>query len=100
MARLARVAGCLALLLAAGPALAQGIEVTVDRAEATVEDQLVLTVTVEGSQEARPQPPSLPDFGVHPQGTSREVRMINGQVTANLIYTYVLLPKRTGTLPN
>jgi hypothetical protein len=97
MASLARSGGCLALVLMAGQSMAQGIEVTIDRAEATVEDQLVVTVTVTGSQNARPQLPPLPDFDVHPRGTSSQVSIINNQYTASLIHTYLLVPKRTGT---
>jgi hypothetical protein len=87
----------LLLMLTAGQVMAQGIQVTVDRTEATIEDQLVMNVTVQGSQNARPQLPPLPDFDVHSRGTSSRVSIINNQYTANLVYTYLLVPKRTGT---
>ncbi len=85
------------VVLAAGEVAAQGIQVTIDRTEATVQDQLVLTVTVTGSQTAQPQLPQLPDFTVDPRGRSSQVNIINGQYTASLIYNYLLAPKRPGT---
>ena len=44
LVRWTRSGGCLGLVLMASHALAQGIEVTIDRAEATVVVQLVVTV--------------------------------------------------------
>jgi hypothetical protein len=96
------------LVLAAGNASAQGIQATIDRTEATVEDQLVLSVTVQGAQRPspgsidsrsslEPQLPPLPDFSVYSRGTSSQVNIINGQYTASIIYTYVLVPKKKGT---
>jgi hypothetical protein len=87
----------LLLMLSAGQVMAQGIQVTVDRTEATVEDQLVMNVTVQGSQNARPQLPPMPDFDVHSRGTSSQVSIINNQYTSSLVYNYLLVPKRTGT---
>jgi hypothetical protein len=79
-------------------AAAQGITATIDRPEATVEDQLVLTVTVEGSRSAQPTLPELVDFDVYPRGQSTQMSFVNGRITSSVGYTYVLVPKRKGTL--
>lgn len=88
--------GLIGLLLAL-PGWAQGIRVTIDRTEATVQDQLVLTVTVEGSRNAEPELPDLSDFQVFPRGQSTQFSMINGRATTSIIYNYILVPQRTGT---
>jgi BatD DUF11 like domain len=93
----AALAAAVLALAGAAAALAQGIQVTIDRTEATIEDQLVLTVTVAGSQEARPELPPLPEFRVLPRGQSTQVQIVNGQMSASVGYNYVLVPTRTGT---
>lgn len=86
------------LLLAAGGLEAQGIRASVDRTEITIEDPLTLTVTVEGSQEARPELPPLPHFQVQPRGQSSQVQIVNGRMSASVSYHYRLIPLRTGTV--
>ncbi len=88
--------GLVGLLLAL-PGWAQGIRATIDRTEATVQDQLVLNVTVEGSRSAEPELPELADFQVFPRGHSTQFSMINGRSTTSVIYNYILVPQRTGT---
>lgn len=85
------------LLALAPPALAQGIQVTVDRPEATIQDQLVLSVTVSGSQSAVPQLPELPDFRVREGGQSSQFQVMGGRTSLSITYTYALLPLHTGT---
>ena len=76
---------------------AQGIRTTISRTEATVEDQLRLTVTIEGSQRAQPQLPDLTAFQVFSRGPSTQVRIVNGRTTASVSHNYILIPKTTGT---
>lgn len=84
--------------LGASAAGAQGIRVTVDRPEATIEDQLRLQVTVEGSQNATPQMPDLgADFQVYSAGQSSQINMVNGRTSVSITYNYVLVPRHTGT---
>ncbi len=78
-------------------AQAQGIQVTIDRPEATIRDQLLLSVTVTGSQSAVPELPELPDFQLHSQGQASQIQMGAGRRTVSVTYTYVLVPRRTGT---
>jgi hypothetical protein len=77
---------------------ADGIQATLNRTEASVEDQLLLTLTVEGSRSADPTLPDLSDFDVHSRGQSTQMSFINGRVTSSVGYNYVLIPKRTGTI--
>ncbi len=86
-----------AFLLFTGPALAQGIKVTIDRVEATVREQLVLRVTVEGSQSAQPQLPDLSNFQVYDRGQQSQFNMVNGRTTVTVSHNYILVPKTTGT---
>ncbi|MCB1036324.1 MAG: BatD family protein, partial [Acidobacteria bacterium] len=83
-------------LLAAGEAGAQSIRTTINRTEATIEDQLLLTVTIEGAEAAQPQLPDLSDFQVHYRGPSSQIRVINGRSSSSISHNYVLLPKKTG----
>ncbi|MDY7095725.1 MAG: BatD family protein, partial [Acidobacteriota bacterium] len=84
-------------LLMAVSAAADGIQVTIDRPEATIEDQLVLSVAIEGSQRVQPELPDLSAFEVYSRGSSRQFTSVNGRATRSVTYTYVLVPKRTGT---
>ncbi len=83
--------------LVASSAGAQEIRVTVNRAEATMRDQLVLAVTIDGSQSARPQLPDLAAFQVYPRGSQRQVNMVNGRTSLSITHNYILVPQRTGT---
>jgi len=91
---------CFATLASSlAPALsADGIQATINRSEAAVEDQLLLTLTVEGSRSANPTLPDLSDFDVYSRGQSTQMSFINGRVTSSVSYNYVLVPKGTGTI--
>ena len=77
---------------------ADGIQATINRTEAAVEDQLLLTLTVEGSRSADPTLPDLSDFDVHPRGQSTQMSFVNGRVTSSVSYNYVLIPRRAGRI--
>ena len=88
------------MLLAIGlcPALAAaGITASINRPEAAVEDQILLTVTVEGSRSARPELPDLSAFDVFSRGQSTQMSFVNGRVTSSVSYNYVLVPKQSGS---
>ncbi len=76
---------------------AQGIQVTIDRADATIRDRLMLRVKIEGSQNAQPRLPDLSPFQVIPRGAQRQVNMVNGRTTLSVTHNYMLVPQRTGT---
>lgn len=73
------------------------ISAKVDREEITIEDSVLLSLTVSGIQ-SPPQPklPDLPDFTVHPQGTVSQVQFINGNLEASTIFTFALIPRKAG----
>lgn len=77
---------------------ADGIVATINTPEATIEDQLLLTLTIEGSRSAQPALPELPDFDVYPRGQSTQMSFVNGRVSSSVSHNYLLVPKRTGTL--
>ncbi|MEE8137544.1 MAG: BatD family protein [Thermoanaerobaculia bacterium] len=87
----------IALLASAHPATAQGIRAQVDRTEATVEDRLVLTITIEGSRSAQPELPELPDFEVVPGGQSTQMSFVNGRASSSISHSFFLIPKRPGS---
>ncbi|MCP3961177.1 MAG: protein BatD [bacterium] len=85
---------CLSLAAAAN---AQGIRVTVDRAEATIQDKLTLRLTVDGSQNAQPRLPDLSAFQVYQAGQQSQVNMAGGRTSVAITYNYFLVPRQTGT---
>ncbi len=89
----------LLVLVSASLARAQGVTATVNRPEATIQDQLLLTIRVEGSRNARPRLPDLSQFDVRSGGQSTQMSFVNGQLSSSVSYEYVLTPKQAGTLP-
>lgn len=78
-------------------AVAAGIRATVNTTETTIQDPIVLSVTVEGAQRVEPTLPELADFRVMPRGSSSEVQIVNGRMSSSVTYTYLLVPLGTGT---
>ncbi len=74
-----------------------GIEAIIDRNDATLEDQLFLTVIVQGSQEAQPQLPDLDAFQVTSAGNSRQLQYVNGISSISVSYNFRLIPRQAGT---
>lgn len=92
---------CLALACFAGFGLTSGawaaeIVATIDRPEATVEDQLLLTVVIEGSTGTEPVLPGLVEFDVYPRGQSTQWRFVNGRRSSSVTYSYLLVPRTSG----
>lgn len=102
MRRGLRFASCLLVLgllpLLSGPATAAGIRATVDATETTVQEPIVLSVTVDGSKRVEPTLPELADFQVIPRGSSSQVKIVNGRMSSSITYNYLLVPQRTGVL--
>ncbi len=69
---------------------------TVDKNEATLEDYIVLQISVEGTRHD-PNLPSLPDFKVTSRGSSSRMQIINGQMSSSVEYHYILYPRKAGT---
>ena len=96
-----RLRSCFALACVIGFGLssvasAASVVATIDRPEATVEDQLLLTVVIEGSRGAQPELPEMPEFDVHSRGQSTQMSFINGRMSSSVTFTYLLVPKATG----
>ncbi|MEZ4271016.1 MAG: BatD family protein [Myxococcota bacterium] len=73
------------------------VRASVDRNEVTTQDQVVLTVELDGASSDEPTLPPLNDFEVYSRGTTQQIQIINGQTSRSLAFTYILVPKRTGT---
>lgn len=64
---------------------------------ATIEDELRLTVVVQGSLTAtEPVLPSMPAFKVIAAGTSSSIQIINGDMSSRKEYSYILIPQEEG----
>lgn len=73
------------------------IQVTVDRNQVALGDQLYLTIRIEGSPDEPPGLPELPDFRVLSRGERRDMQIINGRVSNSTSYNYLLIPTRAGS---
>ena len=83
---------CVALPLVAGAFTAE-----LDKNRGTLDDQFVLTLTVNGAADAKPRVPSIAGLEIHAAGTSHNTSWVNGVVTREVQYRYVLTPTREGT---
>ncbi|MCB0164037.1 MAG: protein BatD [Anaerolineae bacterium] len=91
----------LLLVLPASPINAQSpITARVDRNALTVDEQVILTVTVTGDFLKIPQPDlaNLGEFILVSSSTSTQVSIVNGQMTSQEVHLYRLQPSREGTL--
>jgi hypothetical protein len=93
-----RLVAIAALFLgAAASVYAQRIQVTANRTEAAIDDQIVLTIRVEEAKDAEPQLPKLVGFGVTSAGSQTQMSFINGRRSSSVSYNFVLTPKEVGT---
>ena len=83
---------CLALPLWAGSLTAE-----LDKNAGTIDDQFILTLTVNGKADGKPQLPPLAGLEISSAGTSHSTSWVNGVVTREVRYRYVLMPRREGT---
>jgi hypothetical protein len=67
--------------------------------QVSVGENVTLQVTIEGQANINGSPalPDLPDFQVYSGGRSSNFTFINGQVSSSLQFTFILVPKHTGT---
>jgi hypothetical protein len=99
----AALVAVLALVALPVVALADDISVSAsaDRRTVSLNGQLTLTVTAEGTMQ-QISPPTLPDldehFSVYSAGSSSNMRWVNGQMSSSRSWTYRLLPRQTGTV--
>jgi hypothetical protein len=95
----ARIGSLITILLWAAAALADpAVELTVDRTQAAVGEEITAQVTVTGVRSApEPQVEGLANFDVERGGTSTQVQIINGSAAMSVAYNYLLVPKKAGT---
>jgi len=97
-----RLLAALAALVALAAARPASCEVTLtlslDRAEATLADGVLLSVSVSGAHgdAARPAIQGIDEFLVRPAGTSTKVEIVNGRYSAGTDFSYVIQPKKAG----
>jgi len=97
MFRVKTVIAGLLLILFLDKAYAVTLTATVDKTEATLQDQILLTLSVEGTQSTgSPKLPSTQAFDFISRGSSTRMQITNGQVSSSVDYNYLLLPKKTG----
>jgi hypothetical protein len=83
-------------LAPAGSAAGVGISASVDKNQASLDDYIILKVTVEGTRE-EPMMPDLSAFKFQSRGSSSQVSIINGSMSSRLEYNYVLYPQKAGS---
>jgi hypothetical protein len=71
---------------------------SVDKTTLSLDDQLTLTLTVEGQMRSVPEPrlPSLEGFQVYSSGRSQQFSLVNGQFSASVAFNYILQPTAVG----
>jgi len=70
---------------------------TLDRESVTVGESATLTLQCEGGEpKSVPAPPSLPNPQVSGGGSSRNISIINGQISASISQTFLLTPTQPG----
>lgn len=79
---------------------AADIQITagVDRAEVTLEDEIRLTITVEGRTKAtEPLLPSIPAFKIVQFGSTSSIQLYNGSLSFKKQFAYILVPQEEGS---
>ncbi len=93
------------LFLGLGLTVAQNVKfyAQVDRTQIYLDEQLTLTVFLEGEVGSIPKPkfPPLTQFVIYEAGRSQNFSYVNGQVSSSVNYNYVLMPRMAGkfTIP-
>jgi len=85
------------ILIISLPAGAADVQATVDRTQTTVNEPVILSVTVKGGAGDVDISP-IKDFRVMSRGTSTSLRVVNGTMSRQAVYTYALFPFRSGRL--
>ncbi len=81
------------LTLASGP-----VHAVVDRSQASLEDEIILTVLIDDVRAREPELPRIPGARVARRGHFRTSQSINGVRVDTVAFRYALSPKRVGTL--
>jgi len=77
---------------------------SVDKRKISLDEQLVLKVSVSGDISSLPSPkiPPIPGFSSYSSGRTQNVSIINGKVSSSLTFNYILVPQSAGkhTIPS
>ncbi|MBI2340529.1 MAG: protein BatD [Deltaproteobacteria bacterium] len=74
------------------------VSASLDKNQATLEDEIYLTVTVSGTMaSAEPVLPPMPAFKAIQSGTSSSIQIINGDVQTKKEFSYILIPRDEGS---
>ena len=74
------------------------VDLSADRQELSLGEQFQLTVTVSGTMRSVPEPQlqNMDNFQVVGRGTSSQISIVNGQISATKSTNYTVLPSREG----
>lgn len=74
------------------------INAEVNKTQVTLDDQIVLAVTVAGPQASLPDPemPVLSNFSLYSSGHNQSLSFVNGRVASSKVHTFVLVPRFVG----
>ena len=80
------------------PTLAQAGSFTarVDKTVGTIADQFVLTLTIDGKADEKPKLPAIAGLETTSAATSHSTSWVNGMITREIRYRYILTPEREG----
>src|SRR4030095_5680790 len=81
-------------------AFAQGVvlEAFVDKPTVALDDQVILTIRIKGANVfTEPRVPNRGNFDVLSRGSGSNVEMINGRLSVQKEFTYILAPRQVGT---
>jgi hypothetical protein len=97
--RLGLVVAFLLLMLWSAPSvlLAASFTATLDRDTVTAGETATLTLKFEGGEpKSIPTPPPLPNLQIAGEGSSRNISIVNGQVSASVVQNFALTPTQPG----
>ncbi len=73
------------------------VSLRLNRYDAALVDSVKMTVSISGTRDSdEPQIAGMENFLIQKGGRSSQVQIINGRVSSNLNFTYLIQPKRTG----
>ncbi len=88
---------CLLLLGATLPSLAATATVTLDSNQATVGEELTLSINLNGARfGTRPEIPVIKGIELNSSGHSTQIQIINGKMSSAEVYSYTLIPTKAG----
>lgn len=73
------------------------VRLDVNQEHITLEDELIITISVDGSARASdPVLPSLPAFEIVQSSQSSNIQILNGQMSFKKVFNFVAIPKEEG----